>query len=678
MHVYGPERKPIEWRGPMAELGGDVRMSLVLPVDGTYTVAIHDQQYSGPNPGQFRLAIGQFDAIDQVDPPAIAREGAGQVRLMGLLAAPLATDRSQILAGREAARPGDWISVPWPAGIRPIGLRPKVQLSDLREVIEDRQPGAIPDLGAAPVGLSGKIAASGEEDVYQLTVAEGDKLRFEVWSDRIGGPLDLALELKNEQGQRINQNDDTMGPDPRLDFTVPKGTARVQVAIRESVLGGAVPGIYRLTVTRQLDKPARPDFRLTFAEDTQQIGPQGSRIFRVGANRQGYDGPIKITVEGLLPGVTVAPLEIPANMPGGLLELKSADVPPGAVASLKIRGESVGVQPAIARVAVSISHPLGDLQPWLQEEMVVAGVKPAAKSLKVEWMDGAASPPIYSGLDGKLTVKLQRGPAAIGPVRLTLVTSQGVPVVNGQPNQNAALRLTQANLDIPADGTAAAAFAALDQAEKALIELQKKKPATGEPDAALVEQLKMAVMKRDEAQKKLQEAETKIKPDAELSLVVPNELAAGAYELAVKAELRSADNQKVISEAWTPIRRAPGLIPLTVQLAGPAELEAMLDPKTGATVKWSGKIERLGGATGEVTFTVTGVPGGVAAPRVVVKPDQTTFDVELKLPPSLAGDKIEGMKLSASSPPDPKKANQLVKVELPITVKLTRPQVPPK
>ena len=682
VHLYGPDRRPIEWRGPMVELADDVRLSLALPVDGVYTVTIHDQQYAGPSPGHFRLAIGQFEAVDLVDPPAIAREGAGQVRLLGLLASPLVTEKAQILAGRESARPGDWLPIPWPAGLRAVGLRPKVQLSELREVTEERSGAAIPDIGTVPVGLSGKISATGEEDVYQLAVAEGDKLRFEVWSDRIGGPLDLSLEIRNEQGQRLAQNDDAANsPDPRLDYTAAKGISRVQIAIREAVLGGPTPGIYRLTVTRQpqkADRPDKPDFKLTFSDDTQHLSPQGTQIVRVAVDRLGYEGPIKLAVEGLPSGVSVASSEIAPNMLGALLEFKGSELPPGWVASLKIRGESVAVQPPIARLAMAATHPLGELQPWLKEEMLLAGVKPAAKPLQLAWGDVGATPPIYSGLDGKLAVKLQRGPGATGPIRLTLVTSQGVPLQNGQPNQNAALRTPQPNTDIPADGAAAAALTALEQAEKVLTDLEKKKPSTGEPDAALAEQIKQAAMKREEAQKKLQEAEAKVKAEAELLLVVPNDLPAGSYEFAVKAELRSADNQRVIAECWTPIRRVAGLLPYAMQLAGPPELEAKLDPKEGASVKWSGKVERLGGATGEVTITVVNVPGGVSAPRVVLKPDQTAFDVELKLPPSLGGDKIEGMKLSASGPPDEKKANQLVKVELPISVKITRPPTPAK
>ena len=50
-------------------------------------------------------------------------------------------------------------------------------------------------------------------------------------------------------------------------------------------------------------------------------------------------------------------------------------------------------------------------------------------------------------------------------------------------------------------------------------------------------------------------------------------------------------------------------VPLVLQLAGPARIEALLDPQQGATVKIAGKLERREGLTGDVVLTLTEVAG---------------------------------------------------------------------
>jgi hypothetical protein len=102
-------------------------------------------------------------------------------------------------------------------------------------------------------------------------------------------------------------------------------------------------------------------------------------------------------------------------------------------------------------------------------------------------------------------------------------------------------------------------------------------------------------------------------------------------DLAFRADLLSKDRARVIAQAFTPVRRFSVLNPLALKLAS-TQLAATLDAKTGGEVKLTGKLERRGGFKGDVTVTLTGVPPGIAVPSMVVKAEQTDFQLSLKFP----------------------------------------------
>ena len=112
-----------------------------------------------------------------------------------------------------------------------------------------------------------------------------------------------------------------------------------------------------------------------------------------------------------------------------------------------------------------------------------------------------------------VTVK-RTDPAA--PVRLTLLTSQAPPLTNDQPDPNRALR--------------------------------PEKPVELAAKAS----------------------------DSEMSLVIPAELQADSYQVAVQAELLSANKQKVLATAVTAVRTLPVKLPVSLK-ADKAKIDANLD-----------------------------------------------------------------------------------------------------
>ncbi|MCH7728676.1 MAG: hypothetical protein IH991_19650 [Planctomycetes bacterium] len=129
---------------------------------------------------------------------------------------------------------------------------------------------------------------------------------------------------------------------------------------------------------------------------------------------------------------------------------------------------------------------------------------------------------------------------------------------------------------------------------------------------------------------------------------------------------------KPIRLAIRAVRRFQAASPLVLSLSPGPKFETTLDPKTGATIALTGKIERKTGFTGEVNVTIAGQPRGIAVPKTVIKADQTDFSLELKIPANFAATEIKTIRVTASGPPNPKQKNIIVKVETPIEITIGR------
>ena len=644
VHLYDPEKRQLAWSLPQSGLAGDARLTAVLPIDGTYTVAVHDLTYAAAAPSYYRLAIGTFDYADAVYPPVVARGASTSLELIGRFGdrANLPLAATAAASALSAPRTDDVRPLPWPTKVPAVGLRPFVQLSDLAELTEEQTEATARKLPTVPVAVSGRLLAPNETDLYQLDLAAKEKIRVELFADRLGSPLDVVLELRDAKGARLALNDDTVGPDPRLDFAAPDKPTPVTIAVSDALRRGDPTCVYRLVVTKVNDAAPTADFRLTMTEETQHVASDGTKVFRVSAERAGYEGPIRLTIGGLPTGFLAAPVEIPAAADGALVEVRRTDkAAPDALGRLTIRGEGVGVKPPLVRTAEAATHPLGRLQPWLKEDLVIASTDTKAE-FAVAWDEASAkNATLYVGTDDKLSVQVLRNPAADGPanngtVRLSLVTSQLPP---------------------PADQQAAAAQALQLRGVAATVDVKPAAPAKAKDPKAT------AAMKPLEP--------------AAFAIRVPQELRLAEYDVALKAELLSADGKSTIAEAYTPPRRVRAQPPIKLTAEGAATMPIVLDAKTGAALTLAGSIERFQNFPGDVTVTLVGLPAGITAPSVVLKPKGDKFKLEFKLPPNFAAARLEGVKISASLAPVARATAPPVKVDVDVPPRDVTKSAPP-
>jgi hypothetical protein len=582
VHLYNAKKLQLEWAWGTSALGGDTRLTATLPADGAYTITLHDAEYAGQSPGFFRLKIGAFDFADQVFPPVVTKE-TRSVELIG--SAPAKIDL-------PAAR-GSVIPLDWPKAGAWSGPRPFVEVSSRPEFVEPSAPGKPLELPAGRVGVCGKLSAPGEEDKYLVAVEPKSKVRFEVFAERIGSPLDAALVVRNDAGAVLAQAEDSPGTlDPVLEFAVPDKVTAVVVGVVDSQGRGGPRGIYRLTVD-PVKGEGPGDFRLTTPLQRLSLPAGGRAVVPVFVDRRGFSGKIDLAATNLPAGVKLDGATIPADADGALVTVTAAGpVPAGLIAW-------VGRTGAEEHPVHFKGHPLERLQPWLAGEFALAPTDAKAADFGIDWKAAPADAGLPPAGKLSLPVKLTRTDVA-APVRLTLLTSQNPPLANGQPNPAAAVRI--------------------------------EKPT---------------------------ELGAKVS-EGEVVALLPPDLPADAYQLAVLAELLSADKQRVLASAVTPVRTLPVKLPVAVKFAAP-KFEAKLDAKTGATVEVKGTVERLNGATGDVTVTLTGLPAGVPAPGpLTVKAADAAFGFKLTVPPATPAGESK-LKLVATIAPDPKQPNVRVK-----------------
>lgn len=662
VQVFDAQRLQVAWAMPSLTLGGDARLAIKLPRDGQYTVEVHDLQYAPPGPSFFRLKIGQWQCADLVFPPAVTKGQEATLALLGGAAG--------LTSRFRAPADGQVVPVPWPALSPASGPPPSVTVSALPELIEGATSDPPMLLPAIPFAISGRIDGPSQQDRFRLAVTPATKLLFEVFAERIGSRIDAVLELRNMQGAVLATNDDGPGTiDSRIEFTVPAGVDALDIVLRDAVDVANDQAIYRLVVTSS-DAP-RYEVDVTAKSDLLNVAAGEMQVLEVNAMRRGYDGPLQLVLDQLPPGVVAQGTEIPAGASGTLLTLtNTGDAVVAQVTTLVAKSPDGAVS-----LSVRLDTTPDDRSPvWLREQFAVAAAPKNVLPFGVAWAD--AQPPTNWVLASKtaIPVTFVRPTGTLGPVRLSLVTSQLEPKVNNQPNAALTVRAERV-IEVPVDPPVKAAIDALLAVNKQLADAMKvAEAAQGDAKVAADAKVQEIIPKKTAAETAVNDAESKATLKGELALIVPSVLPESSCDIVIRAELLNPERNTVLRTAYSSVRRLAVLNPISIAFtnstAGPATFESPIDPKTGAVLKLVGKLNRLADFKGDVNLALTGQPPGVAIKNTVVKADQSDFELELKFPANFAAGDVKGIKLTATGPPDPLSGNQPIKTEMELVVKL--------
>jgi hypothetical protein len=323
----------------------------------------------------------------------------------------------------------------WPKAGVWTGPRPFVTVSTHPEFVEQPAKDVLQELPEGPVGVSGKLLVPNEEDRYRVAVAPGEKLRLEVFAERIGSPIDVALVVRNDKGDQLARADDSPGSlDPVLEYAVPDKVTSIIVGVVDAQGRGGPRGVYRLII--QPRTPSAPEGTFILTTPAQRVSlPMGGRsVVPVRVERRGYQG--KIDLAANLPfGVRLSGAVVPERADGALVTMERGEAAFNAVVTTW-RGHGVG---GMEQIVLVKGHPLERLQPWLATEIALAPTQATAADFRVEWRDLPADAALVPGSKLVLPIKCERTNVKAS-VKLTLLTSQVTPLVNNQPDPNKAIR----------------------------------------------------------------------------------------------------------------------------------------------------------------------------------------------------------------------------------------------
>lgn len=329
LRLLDPKGVQVAWSAGLIQLSGDARCEAMLAADGIYTIEYHDELFKGPNPGFFRLKVGDLDYADLTYPLAVQVGTKNWVELVGTSfrqATAIQVDASRWLAGETTAGVAVFD--------RLTGNQPTLLVSEHPEYREEEVPQLISEL---PVGISGRLANDKEVDQYQIQVRPGDKLRLDVRANRAGSTLDGVLIVQDATGKELARNDDRPNTvDPGLDLTIPGNCDRITVQVSDLHRSGSATHLYHLSIRRTTD----PDFSLSIASDHTHLPRDGYQVLPVQVARAGYGGPIQLELHGLPDTIEARGTLIPAGASVGLVTLHASDAPFRGL--LQVRGHGAG------------------------------------------------------------------------------------------------------------------------------------------------------------------------------------------------------------------------------------------------------------------------------------------------------------------------------------------------
>jgi hypothetical protein len=326
------------------DIAGDPLLCQRFERTGDYTLEIRDVRYKGDPNWVYCVEINDRPFVRALFPLAVAAGKTAAFRPIGY----------QL----PSAGPFAW-SVPanWIAGLHDVQLPIDHALANPAEVVVadvplvDEAPGRHDTAQTAqrvdaPVGINGRLLKEGESDVFSFRAKRGQALTFEVVSRRAGSPLDSALRIVDSRGRTLMEGDDSpeegrLSADALIEGWSPPADGLYAVEIRDLLQRGGPEFVYFLKIT-----PAESRFELKLDTDKTELSPGTSGVIFVSTiRRNGFDGDIALSVDGLPPDVTAACGRIPAGQRDGCVILTASPKARPAINNIQVHGSGAQKRP---------------------------------------------------------------------------------------------------------------------------------------------------------------------------------------------------------------------------------------------------------------------------------------------------------------------------------------------
>jgi len=314
--------------------GHDPRLIYTFPKSGRYFLQVRDLMYRGGSNYTYAVRVGKLPTVVATMPIGGKRGETIEVALEGVNLGDMKTLKIQMPTDPQQETV---TVVPMTASgpANPIRLHAG-SYPEVTEAEPNDTPAQATKVPAIPATINGRIGQEGDVDVFSFTGQAQQQLVFEVWAKRLGSELDSYLRILDKDGKELSANDDAVGKDSRIAFTLPAaGTYFAEVKSLDR--HGGPQFFYRL----EIKPPPPPDFSLTVTPDNPNIGPSGSVAMTVTSTRVAYNGEIALRLEGLPAGVTASPATIKTGQNQAIFTLTAAGNAALAATQMRVIGEAM-------------------------------------------------------------------------------------------------------------------------------------------------------------------------------------------------------------------------------------------------------------------------------------------------------------------------------------------------
>jgi hypothetical protein len=281
----------------------DCFLSVVIPEDGEYTVLVRETSYRGADNCRYRVHIGNFPR-PTVAYPAGGKRGE-QVKVQFLGDGSGSIERDIVVPADPKALHEQVVQDDH--GVTPSAV-PFRHFSD-GNVMEMEPNDAFEASTAAelPLALNGRLEKAADVDFFKLVAKKGQVWEVECYARRIGSPVDPVVTIYNAAKAGVVGADDARGQDSYMRFAVPED-GEYYVRVSDHLGQGGETYVYRVEMT-----PVAPSLKLgipridRYSQTRQTIVvPRGNRYGTlIMATRADFGGPIELSSQGVIPGVTM-------------------------------------------------------------------------------------------------------------------------------------------------------------------------------------------------------------------------------------------------------------------------------------------------------------------------------------------------------------------------------------
>jgi hypothetical protein len=397
-----------------AASGVDPRFVFTAPADGSYVIELRDNRYK-PG-GRYRLRLGDFPLVTTPMPLMVQRGSQNEVTFLGPQLNGVSTTNILIPGGVREGVAATGINVTGRAspGWTTLGL------AEIPVHAEEADAGSC----ELPCIVSGVIGQAGEVDAWRFAATKGAQLRFRAITRSLGSAAVLSLKVTDAAGKQVAASPVTESDEPVLAFAA-ASDGDYRLVVEELAGRGGTDFGYAVECRRG------PQFSLVLKNDKNNrlryaASAGGAFYLDVQAQRAGFDGPIKLSIDTPRSGWQVFSHVIAAKAN----ETRMYVVPPpdweaGDITDLRVSGRGEAGEDSLravmsTTVQLRASRPHFPYPPaWHDGTVFVSGLaaKPAIFSVTspaVVDFDSEAG-------QGKLAIEMERIDAKFKDTALTVI-----------------------------------------------------------------------------------------------------------------------------------------------------------------------------------------------------------------------------------------------------------------